>query len=43
MVKKQYTVERALVNGFFDNYRVPYNDDASVLVDNTDVCITEIF
>ena len=34
--KKQYTVERVGQMEFFDNYRVPYNDDASVLVDNTD-------
>lgn len=34
-VKKQYTVERVCQMDFFDNYRVPYNDDASVLVDNT--------
>jgi hypothetical protein len=34
--KKQYTVERVGQMDFFDNYRVPYNDDASVLVDNTD-------
>lgn len=36
MVKKQYTVERVGQMDFFDNYRIPYNDDASVLVDNTD-------
>lgn len=35
-VKQQYTVERVGQMDFFDNYRVPYNDDASVLVDNTD-------
>lgn len=35
-VKKQYTVERVGQMDFFDNYRVPYNDDASVLVDDTD-------
>ena len=35
-IKKQYTVERVGQMEFFDNYRVPYNDDASVLVDNTD-------
>ncbi len=35
-IKKQYTVERVGQMDFFDNYRVPYNDDASVLVDNTD-------
>mgnify|MGYP004524950797 FL=1 len=34
--KKQYTVERVRQMEFFDNYRVPYNDNASVLVDNTD-------
>lgn len=34
--KKQYTVERVGQMDFFDNYRIPYNDDASVLVDNTD-------
>lgn len=35
-VKKQYTVERVGQMDFFDNYRVPYDDDdASVLVDNT--------
>lgn len=36
MASKQYTVERVGQMDFFDNYRVPYNDDASVLVDNTD-------
>lgn len=35
-IKKQYTVERVGQMDFFTNYRVPYNDDASVLVDNTD-------
>lgn len=35
-MKKQYTVERVGQMEFFDNYRIPYNDDASVLVDNTD-------
>lgn len=35
-IKKQYTVERVGQMDFFNNYRVPYNDDASVLVDNTD-------
>lgn len=34
--KKQYTVERVGQMDFFDNYRIPYNDDASVLVNNTD-------
>lgn len=36
LAKKQYTVERIGQKNFFDNYRVLYNDDASVLVDNTD-------
>lgn len=36
MVKKQYTVERVGQMDFFDNYCIPYNDNASVLVDNTD-------
>lgn len=36
MAKKQYTVERVGQMDFFDNYRIPYNDDASILVDNTD-------
>lgn len=36
MSNKYYTVERVGQMDFFDNYRVPYNDDASVLVDNTD-------
>lgn len=36
LAKKQYTVERVGQKNFFDNYRVLYNDDASVLVDNTD-------
>lgn len=36
MAKKQYTIERAGQIDFFDNYRIPYKDDASVLVDNTD-------
>lgn len=35
-IKKQYTVERTGQMDFFDNYRIPYNDDASILVDNTD-------
>ena len=35
-IKKQYTVERVGQMEFFDNYRVPYNDDASVLGDSTD-------
>ena len=36
MLKKQYTVERVGQMDFFDNYHISYNDDASVLVDNTD-------
>lgn len=36
MAKKQYAIERAGQIDFFDNYRIPYKDDASVLVDNTD-------
>ena len=36
MAKKQYTIERAGQIDFFDNYRIPYKDDASVLVYNTD-------
>lgn len=36
MAKKQYTIERAGQIDFFDNYRIPYKDDASVLIDNTD-------
>ncbi len=35
-LKKQYTIERVGQMDFFDNYRIPYNDDAAVLVDNTD-------
>ena len=31
-----YTTEREGQMEFFDNYGVPYNDDASILVDNTD-------
>lgn len=36
LAKKQYTVERVGQKDFFDNYRVLYNDDASVLADNID-------
>ena len=36
LAKKQYTVERVGQKDFFDNYRVLYNDDASVLVGNID-------
>lgn len=35
-IKKQYTVERVGQMDFFDNYHIPYNNDDSVLVDNTD-------
>jgi len=36
MPKKIYNTEREGQMDFFDNYRIPYNDDSSVLVDNTD-------
>ena len=36
VVKKIYTNEREGQIDFFDNYRIPYSDDASILVDNTD-------
>lgn len=36
MGKKAYATEREGQMAFFDNYGIPYNDDASVLVDNTD-------
>ena len=36
MIKKQYEIEREGQCEFFDNYGIPYNDDNSVLVDNTD-------
>lgn len=36
MSKKQYITEREGQIEFFDNYGIPYNDDQSVLVDNTD-------
>ncbi len=35
-MSKNYTLEREGQIEFFDNYGIPYNDDASVLVDNTD-------
>lgn len=35
-IKKQYTVERVGQMDFFDNYGIPYEEDASILVDNTD-------
>ena len=35
-MKKIYENEREGQMDFFDNYRIPYNDDSSVLVDNTD-------
>jgi len=34
--KKQYQTERDGQMDFFDNYRIPYDEDNSVLVDNTD-------
>lgn len=34
--KRVYTNEREGQIDFFDNYRIPYNDDDSILVDNTD-------
>ncbi|MDD6375756.1 MAG: hypothetical protein PUG07_08205 [Ruminococcus sp.] len=34
--KKQYQTEREGQMDFFDNYRIPYDEDNSVLVDNTD-------
>ena len=35
-MKKIYENEREGQMDFFGNYRIPYNDDSSVLVDNTD-------
>ena len=32
----KYTIERDGQIDFFDNYGIPYEDDASILVDNTD-------
>ena len=31
-----YLIEREGQMEFFDNYSIPYNDDDSVLIDNTD-------
>lgn len=31
-----FTNEREGQIKFFDNYRIPYNDDNSILIDNTD-------
>lgn len=36
MVQKYYKIEREGQIDFFDNYRIPYGDDTSVLIDNTD-------
>lgn len=36
MPKKIYDSEREGQIDFFDNYRIPYNDDNSILIDNTD-------
>lgn len=36
MAKKQYTIERDGQMEFFDAYQIPYEDDDSILVDNTD-------
>lgn len=36
MLKKIYDSEREGQIDFFDNYRIPYNDDNSILIDNTD-------
>lgn len=36
MTKKQYTIEREGQIDFFNNYHIPYNDDDSILIDNTD-------
>ena len=36
MTRKHYVNEREGQIDFFDNYRIPYNDDTSILVDNTD-------
>ncbi|MBE6010144.1 MAG: hypothetical protein E7236_05775 [Lachnospiraceae bacterium] len=36
MAKKVYTIEREGQMEFFDNYGIPYEDDNSILVDNTD-------
>lgn len=34
--KKHYDIERQGQIDFFDNYRIDYQGDASILVDNTD-------
>lgn len=36
MIKKQYEIEREGQIDFFNNYQIPYKDDNSILVDNTD-------
>ena len=36
MIKKQYEIEREGQIDFFNNYQIPYQDDDSILVDNTD-------
>lgn len=36
MPKKHYDLEREGQIDFFDNYNIPYTDDNSILVDNTD-------
>ncbi len=36
VTKKHYDIERAGQCDFFDNYRIDYQGDASILVDNTD-------
>lgn len=36
MWKKHYDIERDGQIDFFDNYQIPWNDDDSILVDNTD-------
>lgn len=35
-INTPYSTEREGQMEFFDNYGIPYNDDASILVDNTD-------
>lgn len=34
--KKHYTIEKVCQMDFFDNYRINYNGDNSILIDNTD-------
>lgn len=36
MTRKHYVNEREGQIDFFDNYRIPYNNDESILIDNTD-------